>query len=82
MHGSSWCESRDGVSSQAEILAEAIDLMHPLVQDRYDSDVLVRQFSPIDEMPFVSEEVPLDTERNRDRFRHDPVSVDPVESLE
>jgi hypothetical protein len=30
---------RQGAPSQSEILPEAIDLMHPLAQDRHDADV-------------------------------------------
>ena len=51
--------------SQAEIFPEAIDLVHPLVQNRHDADVAVREPPPIDEVPFIAEEVAVDVEFGR-----------------
>jgi hypothetical protein len=53
------------VSRQAEIISESLNLMHPLVQDRNDADVIVREAAPIDKMLFVAEEVTFDTKLRR-----------------
>lgn len=68
--------------SQAEIFPEAIDLVHPLVQDRHDADVAVREPPPIDEMPFVAEEVAIDAEFGRNGSRWRLVGWDAVDGLE
>ena len=68
--------------AEVAVLAEPIDLMHPFVQDRHDADVAVRQSSPIDEMSFVSEEIPVDAELGRNGSRYYAVRSDLFESLE
>ena len=45
-----------------EVLLETINLMHPLVQDRDNSDIPVRKVPPIHEMPLVPEEIPFHPE--------------------
>ena len=65
-----------------KILAEAIDLMHALVQNCHDSDIAVRQSPPVNEMPFVAEEVTIDAEHRRDRFRHHAACLDFLERFE
>src|SRR3546814_11914991 len=53
--------------SEAEVVAEALDLMHPLVQDRHDADVAVAEPAPIDDVPLMPEAEPADAELRRDR---------------
>src|SRR5690606_27929168 len=69
-------------SDLAKILAEPIHLVHALVEDCNDADISVRETAPIDEMPFVSEEISLYVELRRDGLRHDTVSFDLAESIE
>lgn len=56
--------------------------MHSLVEDRRDSDVAIAEPAPIDEVSFVSEEVPLNAEPRGNRARHHLVRFDPVEGCE
>jgi hypothetical protein len=61
---------------------EAIDLMHPLVQDRHDADVAVAKPPPVDEVPLVSEKVTFDAELRRHGFRRHAVGLDLPEGVE
>jgi hypothetical protein len=56
--------------------------MHPFVQDCHDADIAVRQSSPVDDMPFVSEAIPLDAELRWDGSRYHAVGCDLVERCE
>jgi hypothetical protein len=49
----------------AEVFPKTIDLVHPLMQDCHNADVAVREPAPIDEMPFIAEEVAFNTEFGR-----------------
>ena len=80
--GIGFLAAREHCASEAEILAEAGDLVHSLVQDRHDADVAVRQSSPIDEMPFVTEEITVNAELGRNGSRGNLVGSDPVERFE
>lgn len=53
--------------------------MHPLVQDRHDADVVVRQPPPVHEMMLVPEEEAVDGELCRDRPRRDAVHLNLAE---
>lgn len=81
-------ETRSGTGAteegplQPKILAEAIDLMSPFMQDRHDPDIAVRQSSPVDEVPFILEKIPFDAKFRRNGSRHYPMTFDSVESLE
>ncbi len=46
------------VSLQAKIIPKPLNLMHPLMQDRNDADVAIREMSPVDEMVLVAKEEP------------------------
>lgn len=48
--------------SGSKIFREPVNLMHALMQDRDDTDIAVRQSTPIDEVVLVPEEVPFDAE--------------------
>src|SRR3546814_5913825 len=41
--------------------------MHSLVQDRHDTDVAVAEPAPIDDVPLIPEEEPVDAELRGDR---------------
>ena len=64
------------------VVAEAIDLMHPLVQDRHDADVAVREAAPVNDVALLAEVEALDPELGPDRFRDDAPAFDPVERRE
>jgi hypothetical protein len=66
----------------AEILPEAIDLMHALMQDRHDADIAVAEPPPIDEVPFVLEEVAFDAELRWYRPRCHAMALDFPEGFE
>ena len=66
----------------AGVLPEALDLVHPLVQDGDDTDVAVRQPPPVDEVVLVAEHVAVDAELRRHRPRHDRVRLDSLEGRE
>src|SRR3546814_15662190 len=53
--------------SEAEVVAEALDLMHPLVQDRHDADVAVAEPAPIDDVPLMPEPAPAGHEPRQAR---------------
>ena len=53
--------------------------MHALVQDRHIPNVAIREMAPVDEMPLVAKDEPLDTKLGRDGLSHDAVSRDLVE---
>ena len=53
--------------------------MHPLVQDRHDADVAVRQPPPVHETMLVPEVETVDVELCRDRPRRDAVYLDFLE---
>ena len=72
---SSYCWPR----SVGQVVPEPIHLMHPLVQDRHDADVPVRQPPPVHEMMRVAEVEAVDGELCRDRPRRDAVHLDFVE---
>ncbi len=55
-----------------EIITEAVNLMHPLVQDSHDPDVAIREMTPVDEMTLVAKEVSLDAKFRRDGFDTTP----------
>jgi len=44
--------------------------MHPLVQYGNDTDVTIAKLLPVDEVLFVAEKEPFDTERGRNGPRH------------
>ncbi|WP_172972086.1 hypothetical protein [Roseibium aquae] len=69
-------------NSLKEIFLEAVHLMHPLVEDGGNSDVAVRQSSPVHEMALVAEEVSLDPELGRHRPRHNAAFLDLIEGDE
>lgn len=56
--------------------------MQSLMQDRYDADVAIAEPAPIDEVSFVSEDVPLNTELRRNRARRHLVRFDFLEGRE
>jgi hypothetical protein len=58
-----------GRSAPSEILSEAVDLVHTFMEDCHNADVAIREMTPVDEMPLVAEEEPLDAEFGRDGFR-------------
>ena len=53
------------VGLHAKVFLEAVNLVHPLMQDGHNADVAVREPSPIDEMLFMAEAVAFDTEVGR-----------------
>src|SRR3546814_20089249 len=55
--------------SEAEVVAEALDLMHPLVQDRHDADVAVAEPAPLDDVALMPDAEPAEGKRPRDRRR-------------
>lgn len=63
----------------AKILPKPIDLMHPFVEDRHDTDVPVGQPAPIDIVPPVTKQVTLDAERCRNGSRCHAVGFDAIE---
>ena len=65
-----------------EVLLETVNLMHPLVQDRHDADVPVRQAPPVHEVMFVREVEALNPELGRDGPRCNAVLLDLVECRE
>jgi hypothetical protein len=69
-------------SAEPEVIAEAVDLMHSLVQDGHDPDVAIRKMTPVDEMALVAEEEPFDTKIGRSGFRQDAVIGNLVELRE
>ena len=70
------------VRFRSEILAEAVDLVHPLVQDRHDADIAVGEPAPIDEMVLVAEDKAIDAELGRNRPRGDAMRGNPFEGRE
>lgn len=52
--------------SRVQIVFEAVDPVHPLMQDGDDTDVTVREHAPVDEVPFVTEVVAVDAEVSGD----------------
>ena len=54
-----------GPSVRPEVLPEAVDLMHALVQDDHDPDVAIREMTPVDEMALAAKEEPFDAELGR-----------------
>jgi hypothetical protein len=54
-----WPARRCRRTLSEEILLETINLMHPLVEDRDNTDIAIRQVPPIHEMPLVPEEIPF-----------------------
>src|SRR5690606_32273322 len=69
-------------SSQPEIRAESVDLMHALVEDRHDADLAVREPAPIDDMALIAKRESLDAEFGRHRPGQDPMRLDAAEGLE
>jgi hypothetical protein len=55
-------------ASRFGIVAEAVDLMHALVQDRHDADVAIVEPAPIDEMVLVAEDIAIHAELRRHRL--------------
>ena len=55
--------------SLRKILPKPVHLMHPLVQDRHDANITVRQPPPVHEMMRVPEVKAVDGELCRDRTR-------------
>ena len=49
------------------IFPEAVELMHPFVEDGHDTDRAVTQDAPVDEMAFVTTVEAVDAELARDR---------------
>lgn len=68
--------------AHAEIFPEAIDLVHPLMQDRHDTDIAVREPAPMDEVPFVAKEETFNAELGGNGSGWCPVGFDTVERLE
>ena len=62
--------------SVAPIIPKPVHPMHPLVQDRHDADVSVRQPPPVHKMMLVPEVKAVDGELCRDRSRCDAVHLD------
>jgi hypothetical protein len=58
-------------SIETEVVPEAVDLMHALVQDGYNPDVAIRKMTPVDKMALVAKEEPFDAKLSRNGFRHD-----------
>ncbi len=56
--------------------------MPAFMQDRHDPDVAVRRSAPMDEVPFMAEEISRDSEFGRELSRHYPETPGPVESVE
>lgn len=75
-------ESFFSLRSRVRIVFEAVDLVHPLMQDRDDTDVTVREYSPVDEVPFVTEVVAFDAEVGRDGTGRGATGCDAVECFE
>lgn len=68
--------------SQAEVFAEPTDLVQSLMQDRNDTDILVREPVPINEVMFVAKAVAFDAEFGGDGAREYPVACDAFKCLE
>ena len=50
-----------------ELAPETIDLMHPLVQDGHDANVVIGEPPPVHEMSLVTEKEPFHAELSRNR---------------
>ncbi len=68
--------------SKSEILAEPVDLVHALMQDRDNADVPVRETPPIHDMPLVAEHKAIDVKCRRNRPRHHRVRLNTLEGFE
>jgi hypothetical protein len=64
--------------SVAKIFLETVDLMHPLMQNRDDTDITIGKSAPIDEMVLVSKEVSFNAKLCRDLSRDNPMGLDPL----
>ena len=64
-----WRTVKSELPEPAKVVAKTRGLMHPFMQYRHDADVAVREPPPIDEVPFVAEEVAFDAELGRNRPR-------------
>ena len=62
---------RQNHPSLRDIIPEPVHLVHPLVQDRHDADVPVRQPPPVNEMMCLPEVEALHPELGRDGARRD-----------
>jgi hypothetical protein len=65
--------------SLRKIFPKPVHLMHPLVQDRHDANIPVRQPPPVHEMMLVPEVEAVDGELCRDRPRRDAMHLDLAE---
>src|SRR5690606_40540463 len=57
-------------------------LMHSLVQDRHYTDVAIGEPAPVDVVPLVPEDEPLDPELRRNRLRRHVAGYDAGKSIE
>lgn len=51
---------------QIEVFPETIDLVHPLVQDRDDTDIAIGKQAPVDKVALVAEDIALNAKFRRD----------------